>query len=491
MPTLDDLGGYVEAELGGQRIIFPTLKTDVAADLQGDLATVTVVQTFANPIERPLNARYLFPLNQHAAVYEMIMRVGGETVYAEIQRVEEARATFGQAKSEGKSAALLTQHRPNMFTQDIANLMPGLPVEVTLRYVQAVAKVDGDYQLVIPLLVGPRFQPSADGDDGGEVPRWRPATSLSDDERSADSAVSFNRWELEALPAYPPVGELDVPEQIDAERVALQVTLNAGMPVQSVVSDSHELVEEDLDGDRQRLHFSLASGRSIDNRDFVLRYRLAGDDNQAGLLSYSDQRGGFFSLLIEPPAVPEQTQITPREMVFVLDVSGSMSGVPLDASKTFMREALRRLRPSDSFRIIRFSDAATEFSARPLAATPDNIRRGIQYTDALSGGGGTVMTSGIRQALGVPVPAGSLRLVTFLTDGYIGNDYEILQLVDREIGTARLFAFGVGASVNRFLLTEMGRAGRGFSRFMDPDRRRRSRRRRVGCQATNAGADRH
>ena len=417
-PTVNDLGGYVEAEVAGQTIIFPTLKTDIDADVQGDLVTVTVVQTFANPVDRPLHATYLFPLNQHAAVYEMIMRVGEETVYAEIQRIEEARETFEQAKSEGKSAALLTQHRPNMFTQDIANLMPGLPIEVTLRYVQTVLKEDGDYRLVIPLVVGPRFQPAAaDGvsdssaaTGAGGVPRWQPedqglaAAQISGGATLSDSAVSFNRWELEQLPDYPPVAELQVPEQIDAGRVAVRITLNAGMPIGDVFSDSHPLTEQ-AGPERRRLRLTLADGRVLDNRDFVLRYRLAGADHQAGVLSYADHRGGFFSLLIEPPAEPEAEQITPREMVFVLDVSGSMHGLPLEASKAFMRQALGKLRPSDSFRIIRFSDAATEFSARPLPATAGNVRRGIAYTDSLVGGGGTVMTSGILQALQVPPPA--------------------------------------------------------------------------------------
>jgi Ca-activated chloride channel family protein len=155
-------------------------------------------------------------------------------------------------------------------------------------------------------------------------------------------------------------------------------------------------------------------------------------------------------------------------MVFVLDCSGSMHGLPMDASKAFMRAALRRLRPTDSFRIIRFSDAATEFSAQPLPATPKNIQAGLRYTDALNGEGGTEMSTGIGQALAPPVPAGALRIVTFLTDGYIGNEAEILKLLQTHLGDARLYAFGVGTGVNRYLLSEMGRVGRGFTRYMDP-----------------------
>lgn len=454
---VDKLGGRVEAITpDGDTLVFPTLKTDINADIQGDLATVTVQQTFENPLNTALNVTYLFPLNKEAAVYKMVMEVGDEVIRAQIKKVEDAQATFDQAKREGKSAALLKQQRPNMFTQDIANLMPGLPIKVTLHYVQTVPKVDNAYKLVIPLIVGPRFQP----------PHAGIAPSADNNVPQDKQTTQFGKWELEALPAYPPVKGLDIPETLDAERVAIQIHLNAGMPIQQAYSRTHKL-DTQTTGENQRT-IRLAKGRVIDNQDFVLRYSLGGNNNQAGLLAYQGEQQGFFSLLIEPPALPQANQITPREMVFVLDCSGSMSGLPLDASKAFMREALRTLRPTDTFRIIRFSESATEFSRVPLLATPQNIQRGIRYTDRLHGSGGTMMTEGIKQALSVPVPEGSVRLITFLTDGYIGNEYEILSMIKRLIGEARLFALGVGTGLNRFLLSEMGHVGRGFTRYMDP-----------------------
>ena len=144
------LGGALEAEGEGGTIALPVLKTDIDADIQGDLATVTVTQTFANPSGQPMHAKYLFPLNHGAAVFEMVMEVGGERIRAQIQEVHQAEATFAKAKSEGRAAALLKEHRPNMFTQDIANLMPNLPIKTTLRYVQSVPKVDGEHELVVP-----------------------------------------------------------------------------------------------------------------------------------------------------------------------------------------------------------------------------------------------------------------------------------------------------------------------------------------------------
>jgi Ca-activated chloride channel family protein len=467
-PALEDLGGQVQAELGGETVYFPSLKTDIDADISGDLATVTVRQVFANPLDRPVHATYLFPLNRDAAVYEMSLAVGKEIVRAKIDRIEAARKTFEEAKLQGRSAALLEQHRPNMFTQSVANLVPGYPITVTLRYVQTVTKVDGDYELVLPLVVGPRYQPPGTGLPPGPAGASDMGDELGSEERGAapSTEMPFGKWEIEALPAYPPTHGVDLPEDIDPERVAIRVHLDAGMPIQSVLSRTHAILVDAISDSVSEIR--LSEERVIDNRDFVLKYRLAGEGIQAAILAHHDERGGFFSLLIEPPRVPDEAQVTPREMVFVLDCSGSMNGLPMEANKAFMREALSQLRPGDTFRIIRFSDAATEFSTRPLAATPKNIRAGIRYTNKLRGSGGTHMSSGIRQALDVPTPPGTLRIVTFLTDGYIGNEATVLSLIRRKLGDARLYAFGVGTSVNRYLLSEMGTVGRGFTRYMDP-----------------------
>jgi len=462
-PTPDDsLGGRMQAELDGRTVSFPVLKTDIDADVQGDLATVTVTQTFANPSDRPVHARYLFPLNQDAAVYAMTLRVGDELVRARIQEAAEAKATFAAAKQEGKSAALLEQHRPNMFTQSVANLMPELPITVTVRYVQPVPKLDGAYELVIPTVVGPRFEPPRAEDAGPVAPS--DAGVFIDD--GGDAPAATGTWRLDALPAYPPVAGLDIPAGIEPDRLSITVTLDGGVPVQVVSSPTHAL---DVTAPNERMRrISLAAGRVIDNKDFVLRYQLAGGATQAGLLAHADSRGGFFSLLLEPPALPQADQIVRREMVFLLDTSGSMSGQPMAASKTFMVRALQDLRPTDSFRVLRFSDDTSELASAPLPATPANIRHGIAYVQGLYGSGGTMMTRGIARALGPPVEDGVLRMVVFLTDGYIGNEAEVLGLVNQLLNGARLFAFGVGSAVNRYLLDEIGRAGRGFTRYVDP-----------------------
>ncbi len=457
---INEVGGSVEAIVNGKTIYFPALKTDIQADIQGDIATITVTQTFDNPTNIPLNAKYLFPLNKDAAVYGMTMQVGDEIVEAKINRIEKAKRIFNKAKKQGKAAALLVQHRPNMFTQNIANLMPSLPITVTLKYVQTVPRIDGDYELVVPLIVGPRYQPLGSGeapdiiDDGVTVGKGE-----------IRSDTQFGKWEIEKLPSYPDVANLTIPDTIDKERVSININLESGVSIAHAYSKTHNL---DIRGDKTYKNITLADGRIIDNADFVLRYGLSGDNTQSGFLTHKDERGGFFSMLVEPPAKPKEKDITPREMVFILDTSGSMSGQPIAASKVFMNHALNNLRSTDYFRIIQFNNNASEFTARPVLATPANIASGLRYVEGLHANGGTEMNSAIDKAFSVESKEGTLRIVTFLTDGYIGNEASILGNAHEKVGNARIFAFGVGTSVNRYLLSELARAGRGFVRYIDP-----------------------
>lgn len=475
----EKLGGTVEAVIGDKTIHLPTLRTDYKAVVEGDLVTVTVSQLFANPSTIPLNATYLFPLPTQAAVYSMEMEVGDEIIKAQIKKVEEARAVYEAAKSQGKAAALLTQHRPNMYTQKIANLMPGLPVKVTMSYVQVAPRVDGHYELVMSLVVGPRYQPAGAGEgpdleDGAarkeKAPQDGPApTPISVDESRQtypQADRSFGVWELESLPAYPLVAGLNLPKSIEEDRVSIEVVIKAGQPIAYAGSPTHALTEQ-RESERE-MKLSLTQGRTIDNCDFILSWSLGGDKSQAGLLSHYDERGGFFSLLIEPPASPKSEDLIPREMVFVLDTSGSMGGAPLNACKSFMRQALATLNPGDYFRIITFNNEAREFGTGAVKANSANLDQAQQYVESLRANGGTEADKAIHQAFTLPQTPGTLRLVVFLTDGYLGNEATVLASINRMIGQARILSFGVGSSVNRYLLEEMGKAGRGWARFLDP-----------------------
>ena len=398
-PLEKDLGGQLRAEVNGRPVQFPALATDITADVQGDLATVTVIQTFTNPTSTPLNATYLFPLNKDSAVHAMQMRVGDERVTAKIDRKEAARQTFEQGKREGKTATLLEQHRPNMFQQNLANLMPGLPITVTLKYVQTVPRIDGAYQLKIPLVVGPRYMPGG-ASNRDLLASIRTGTSSSEPHPDVPpTPATPAEWSFGPPPKYPPVMGLTIPSTIDQDRVSIRANLAAGMPITGISSTTHAVTTS---GEANARTVTLASGRTIDNRDFVLRYGIAAKGVQAGLLAHRDTEAGTLSVMIEPPRLPDAADITPREIVFVLDTSGSMSGMPIDASKTFMKHALQVLRPNDYFRIIRFSNNASEFTAVPVRATPSNLSAGLAYVNSLHADGGTDVMTGLRQTFSMP-----------------------------------------------------------------------------------------
>jgi len=456
-----ELGGTIKVHTKeGAAFDLPSLKTDLNVDIEGDLAAVTVVQTFINPTQEPLHATYLFPMNKDAAVHGMQMEISDEIVEAKIKKIEKAKKIFKKAKKEGKTASLLTQHRPNMFTQKIANLIPGMPIKVTLKYAQTINKVDNEYQLVVPLIVGPRYQPLGSGKAPLVVDQ-----NIAVGVKKVRSDSAYGQWEIESLPKYPSVFGPNAQFQVDRERVSVKVNIKAGIPITNVYSHTHEL---DISGTEKDKVATLSDGRTIDNRDFVLNYRLTGKSTQASILTHRKEKDGYFSLLIEPPTVPQNQDITAREMIFVLDTSGSMNGNPMNASKVFMRHALKTLRPDDYFRIINFGSRSHEFTNSPIRATQNNLYRGQNHIDSLNANGGTEIAPAIVKAFSSPLISRTLRIVIFLTDGYVSNESAVMQLINEKIKDARIYAFGVGTSVNRYLLSEMGRIGHGFARYIDP-----------------------
>ncbi|MEH6738529.1 MAG: VIT and VWA domain-containing protein, partial [Sulfitobacter sp.] len=353
----EDVAGRLVANIAGTSYELPMLDSKISVNIEGDMATVEITQSFINEAHLPIEAEYLFPLNQLAAVYSMDMQIGEEVITAQIRERAIAEAEFKQASQDGKAAALLTQHRPNMFTQRIANLMPGLPIEVTLRYVQMVPKIDGQHELVIPLIVGPRYESQAI------------QLRQTYDEEPVTQA---NSWTVSDVPAYPKVAGLELPDDFTSERVSLELKLTSGVSVSDFGSATHQL---SVHSDDTGLTAKFADGKVLDNRDLVIRFSLGGETLEAASLSHKDERGGFVAMMIEPPAVPDNETVTPREMVFVLDTSGSMGGAPMQASKKFMDAALKNLRPNDFFRIIPFANHTQNYAKGSTQASAYNIRK--------------------------------------------------------------------------------------------------------------------
>lgn len=414
----------------------PLKHTDVRAEVIGYIATVHVTQQFHNPFNTKIEAEYVFPLPQNAAVNDFIMTIGERTIRGIIREREEAERIYHDARAQGHVASLLTQERPNIFTQKVANIEPGKQIDVDIHYFNTLAYADGWYEFVFPMVVGPRYNPPHTTDGVGAVARSR-------------RGVSGQNTEIQYL----------APNERSSHDISLMLTVDAGVKIEEIVCNSH--VVETTQPTHEKAQVRIADTDTLPNKDFVLRYRVAGKRIKSALVTHHDRRGGYFSLMLHPPADIEYLKRAPMEMIFVLDCSGSMNGQPIAKAKRAIKRALQSLQKGDTFQVIQFSNNASQLGRHAIPATKENIRKGLRYVDQLRGSGGTEMIEGIKAALDFEHDPERLRLVSFMTDGFIGNETEILSAVHRKLGASRIFSFGIGSSVNRYLLDRLAVMGQG------------------------------
>ena len=448
-PDMDPGTGAMMADLpvegapGETRHVpLPLQHTSVDASVHGHVGTVKVRQEFENPFDTKIEAVYVFPLPERAAVSEFLMVIGDRTIRGIVREKEEAEAIYHEARAQGYRASLLVQRRPNIFEQKVANIEPGRDIDVDVTYFHTLRYRDGWYSFVFPMVVGPRYNPPGHADPIGAVPRGG-RTEAPD-----GTAVEYL-----------------APVERSGHDIGIRVRIDAGVNIEEIRS-SHEIATaRDRPGTAS---VTLAEGATIPNRDFVLDFRVAGRTIKSNLLTYTDEETGegFFTLMLIPPLDAATVARRPMEMVFVIDCSGSMDGRPLEQAKEAVATALDRLEPTDTFQIIRFSDRASRFGRAPVPATGENVAAARTYLSELDADGGTQMIEGIRGALDFPHSRTHFRFVSFLTDGYIGNESEILAAVHRRVGTSRIFSFGVGDSVNRYLMERMAKAGRGVAAYL-------------------------
>lgn len=418
----------------------PLQHTAVQIDIAGPLATVVLTQQFGNPFTEPIEAVYTFPMSDRAAVYDMLLKVGDRRIQGEIKPREEARRIYEAARERGQVAALLDQERPNIFTQQVANIMPGERVDIRIEYTEQLEYQDATWRYSFPMVVGPRYVPgSLDRGDGGRV--------------------------------SPPV----TPEGTrSGHDISVAVNLDAGAALKSLKSVLHD-VRTSQDGAHAVI--TLADKAEIPNRDFILEWSTATAAIGDAMLTTADGDEGYFAFLLEPPTRVTPDEIVPRELVFVLDTSGSMRGFPIDKAKETMALCLDQCDPRDTFNLITFAGHTQVLFPEPVPATAENIGRAQAAIDSVVGAGGTEMMTAIRAALEPSGAQDHLRIVCFMTDGYVGNEFEILGEIQKH-PNARVFSFGIGNSVNTFLLDNMARAGRGEVQYvtlkdgeMDPAQR--------------------
>jgi Ca-activated chloride channel family protein len=396
--------------------------------IAGVIANVKEHQLFENTGKKPIEAVYVFPASTRAAVHGMRMKIGARTVEAKIEKRETARREYEAAKQSGRRASLLEQQRANVFTMNVANLMPGDRIDVELDYSELLVPEDSIYEFVLPTVVGPRYGGGADADK--------------------------DKW---IANPYLPEGSAE-PFPFD-----VKVHLESGIALKEVASPSHAVSVKYASPGSADVALEHSGGG---DKDYVLRYRLAGDRIEAGTLLFGDGRESFFLTMIEPPRRPTAEAVLPREYVFVLDVSGSMYGFPLATAKALLHDLVGSLRPTDWFDVVLFS--GTSYTMSPhgsVPATAANIAEALALVDSQRGGGGTELLDALRAAYAIPKTGGDAgalsRSVIVATDGYVGVEAQAFKFIRERLSEANLFAFGIGSSVNRALIEGMARAGQG------------------------------
>ncbi|MDR2031287.1 MAG: VIT and VWA domain-containing protein, partial [Azoarcus sp.] len=406
----------------------PLKSTDVEVRVAGVIADVTVTQVYKNEGTRPIEAKYVFPASTRAAVHAMNVRLADRLIEARIREKHQAQREYEQARTEGKTAALLEQHRPNVFQMNVANILPGDDVRVELHYTELLTPESGRYRFVFPTVVAPRYN-------------------------SPQSASAGEKWLAQPI----------LPEGTDSPTTFdIRVQLDTPISIKEIASSSHAVETHYADERQATVGLAAQARQAANNRDFILDYRLAGDAVESGVMfvrGRGEKAENFFLAMVEPPKAIPSSIITPRDYIFVVDISGSMHGFPLDTAKAMLRELIGGLRPSDTFNVLLFAGSSAFLHRESVPATRKNIDKALQLIDRSDGGGSTELIPALRRVYAQDKPKDVSRTIVVVTDGHVAVENEAFKLVRRHLDQANLFAFGIGDSVNRHLIEGLARAG--------------------------------
>jgi Ca-activated chloride channel homolog len=426
----------------------PLLFTDVKMDVSGMTARVRVAQRFVNPTGEWREGVYAFPLPEKAAVDRLNMRIGERLIEGRIKERQDARRTYEAAKAEGKKASLVEQERPNLFTTNVAHIGPDEEIVVTIEYQQTLAYDAGSFALRFPLAI---------------TPRYIAGTPQETDDAATGTGYASN---TDAVPdadrITPPVAD---PQGGAINPVSIAVELNAGFPLAHLASRYHAVRIEERPGNRYAL--SLAGGVVPAARDFELTWTPdVGAAPGASLLA--EQRDGrqFALLMVLPPVADPTAARPPREVTYIIDTSGSMEGVSMDQAKEAMLLALDRLRPGDRFNVIEFNSVTNALYPAPVPFDDTTLRNARVFVRTLKARGGTEMLTALTAALSTAQTGPEMRQIVFLTDGAVGNENQLLRLIEQKLDDRRLFTIGIGPAPNTYFMKKAAEAGRGTFTFI-------------------------
>jgi len=410
---------------------FPLKSTDVNVNISGPIASVNIEQTYINDGNSTIHAEYVFPMSTKAAVYGMTVYYGDKKLVAKINERDKARKIFEKARDEGKRASLLEQDRPNVFRMQVANILPGEKVKVVLDYTEFINPRDKKYGFVYPTVVGPRF---------------------------VDPSIKRKKTDGFLNTPYVAQG-LKYPGKF-----SMYVNLISAVPIQKIVSKSHQITINKNTENFSTIYLSNEKKIFEGDRDFILEYQLSGEKIESGTITFKGEDENFFLSVIEPPRRLDRENIPGREYMFVVDVSGSMNGFPLDVSKKLLRNLISNLRPTDMFNILLFASSSIVLSEESVEANPENLEKAIDLLDNQRGGGGTMLLPALKTAFNMPNCGRDIsRSFVIVTDGYVHVEEEAFNLIGNNLNNANVFSFGIGSSVNRNLIEGLAQVGRGES----------------------------
>ncbi len=435
-------GSYLEA---------PRQGSDYNVTISGPTGRTVLTQRFENPAQGWVEGVYVFPLPEGAAVDTLKIIAGNRIIVGAVKEKKEAKIIYEKAKDAGQTASLLEQERPNLFTNSVANIGPGETVIVQIEYQEAIKQTAGTYNLRLPLVVAPRYNPS-------------PIVQTVDFKADGSGVLKISDPVADRTRITPPVLDPHVSDAVNP--VSISVQLNAGFDLGDVKSSYHKIVDKVIDGDSQVI--GLGDGEIPADKDFELTWTAKGIAPQVGLFKETVNGTDYLLATVTPPSVELAGKQQARETVFVIDNSGSMDGPSIVQAKEALILGLDTLQPGDRFNVIRFDDTFTELFSTPVAADQQNLDAAKAFVSGLAADGGTEMVPALKEALidDTPADKAHLRQVVFITDGAIGNEQEMFAALTKMRGRSRVFMVGIGSAPNSFLMTRAAELGRGTFTFI-------------------------
>ena len=436
----------VRSEDGVRYKLIPTIDTSINIDIKGMVASATVNQMFTNDSSEPIEAVYVFPLPSNSAVNNMTMIIGDRVIQGIMKEKSEAKKTYEKAKKEGKTTTLTEQQRPNIFTNKVANIMPGDTIVVRLEYVNELKYDNGKFKIRFPMVVAPRYI------DGSRIVGY--------------SGTGWS-YDTDFIPDASKITPKVVPEGMrSGNTISLNINLETGLDIDNIISSSHDIIKKRKGKGKYKIN--LKNSINIPNRDFVMEYSVKkGKEPKAALFIDQGQKDNYFMLMAMPPEKIEEKINLGKEVIFVIDISGSMNGISIEQAKKGLHYAISQLNNNDLFNIIAYNDNYFSMSPFSIMVNEDNISNTYNFINSLNANGGTRALEPLKHAMMMSPVENKIKMILFITDGDIGYERKVFEIVDSYLGKSRLFSIGIGTAPNGHLLEKVSQKGRGTYTYIN------------------------